>query len=49
MTAGTFIELLIYLQTNNCRSNLEFIEFNEMLSTDLIYFISGLCNYSKLH
>lgn len=48
MTVGTFIELrLIYLQTNNYRSNPEFIEFNEILSTDLIDFISGFHNYSK--
>lgn len=48
MTMGTFIELLlIYLQTNNYRSNPEFIEFNEILSTDLIDFISGFHNYSK--
>lgn len=45
---GTFIELLpIYLQTNSYRSNPEFIEFNEIRSTDFIDFISGFHNYSK--
>jgi len=48
MTVDTFIEqLLIYLQPNNYRSNPKFIEFNEILSTDLIDFISGSHNYSK--
>lgn len=48
MTVSTYIELLlIYLQTNNYRSNPEFIEFNEILFTELIDFISGFCNYSK--
>lgn len=45
---STCIELhLIYLQTNNYKSNPEFIEFNEILSTEIIDFISGFCNYSK--
>lgn len=36
MTVGTLIELLLLcLQTNNYRSNLELIEFNEILSTEL--------------
>lgn len=48
MTMSTCIELhLIYLQTNNYKSNPEFIEFNEILSTEIIDFISGFCNYSK--
>lgn len=45
---ATFIELLlIYLQTNNYRSNPEFIQLDEIRSTDLIDFISGFCNYTK--